>query len=765
MTPDRLEQAEQVVHVGHQVGQDDVVERLAEVELLARRGLELEAGMARSRELRHLVAHVDADAVCRLQSGEDVAASAADLEHPLPGRHVEREHLLDETVVRPVAPAPAGLVGGEAVEERCELRVFGADGGRAGARRDGGARARGRRRHRLAIVARVADVRALGSEAAPERPADWDREWAETPLDLEAPHAEARTLRWRAQERLIGERFGGFDGLRAIEIGAGRGLNAFLFAERGARVTLLDLSPVALDHARALFDAHGLAVEAVQGDVFDLPAGLRGAFDVSMSYGLCEHFLGERRFAVVRSHLELLRPGGLALLGIPNRWSPVYRAWIAVLMRRGSWPLGTEVPFSPAEAATLARAAGGRAAPAALRELRGVGREPRRQSSAVQARPARPADSAGARADRRPDGVRAARPGRQARLRVVVLTTSYPRFAGDAAGRFVADAVERVRAAGVEVEVVSPAGFRHFGIVYGAGVAGNLARRPWLAPLVPAMLVGFRRAARRAARAADLVHAHWLGAGLVAATLGRPFVLQVWGTDLELARRAPRLARPVLRRAALVIAASSALAEQARALGARDVRVIPSGVDLPPDVGEEADPAQVLYAGRLSPEKGVLELVEASRGRWPLVVAGDGPLRERVPGALGWVPHDELQRLYARAAIVACPSRREGFGVACLEAMAHARPVVATAVGGLRDLVVDGETGILVPPGDVPALRAALERLLADGDLRRRLGRAGRERAAGRFSWEQATEATLSAYADALRDRGGSSPSTTSAAA
>ena len=128
--------------------------------------------------------------------------------------------------------------------------------------------------------------------------------------------------------------------------------------------------------------------------------------------------------------------------------------------------------------------------------------------------------------------------------------------------------------------------------------------------------------------------------------------------------------------------------------------MIPSGVELPPEVGEEDEPPHVLYAGRLSAEKGVLELVEAARGL-PLVVAGDGPLRARVPGALGFVPHDELDRLYARAAVVACPSHREGFGVACAEAMAHGKPVVASAVGGLLDLVVDGETGLLVPPGDV----------------------------------------------------------------
>ena len=331
-------------------------------------------------------------------------------------------------------------------------------------------------------------------------------------------------------------------------------------------------------------------------------------------------------------------------------------------------------------------------------------------------------------------------------MRVAVLTTSYPRFPGDAAGRFIADAVDRVRARGVDVEVVGPEQFRTFGLAYGHGIVGNLGRRPWLALFVPALLASFVRAARNVD--ADLLHAHWLPAGWAAARTGKPYVVQVWGTDVELARRVPQLARNVLKRAQLVIAASTALAERARQLGAPDVRVIPSGIDVPADVGDEADPPEILYAGRLSAEKGVLELVEAARGM-NLVVAGDGPLRPRVAQARGFVDHSELQRMYARAAVVACPSRREGFGVACLEAMAHARPVVATNVGGLRDLVVDGKTGIVVPPRDPPALRAALERLLADGELRRRLGAAGRERAAERFSWDTVTDATLAAYAEA----------------
>jgi len=328
-------------------------------------------------------------------------------------------------------------------------------------------------------------------------------------------------------------------------------------------------------------------------------------------------------------------------------------------------------------------------------------------------------------------------------MRIAVLTTSYPRYPGDAAGRFVADAVEHVRRRGVDVEVVGPEQFRGYGLTFGHGVLGNLRRRPWLALFVPALLSGYVRAARRVE--ADLLHAHWLPSGWVAARSGRPYVVQVWGTDVELARRAPRLARGVLRGARLVIAASTALADSARELGARQVEVIPSGVELPGEVGAEASPPEVLYAGRLSPEKGVEELLAAARGM-RLVVAGDGPLRARVPGALGFVPHDELQQLYARAAIVACPSRREGFGVACLEAMAHGRPVVASSVGGLRDLVVDGETGLLVPPRDPAALRRALEQLLGDADLRRRLGTAGRERARARFSWDAVTDATLAAY-------------------
>src|SRR5919201_1923846 len=270
------------------------------------------------------------------------------------------------------------------------------------------------------------------------------------------------------------------------------------------------------------------------------------------------------------------------------------------------------------------------------------------------------------------------------RLRVVHLTTSYPRHEGDYAGRFVADLV-RGLAGHLDVSVLAPGGYRDFGLAYGRGLVGNLRRRPWLAPL---LVVSMILAVRGAASRRDLVHAHWLAAGAICVLARRRFVLTLHGSgtagrfaDLELARRHPRLFGFVVRRAEVVIG-----------------------------------------------------------------VAGDGPLRHLVPGALGFVPHDDLGALYGRAAVVVCPSYREGLPLCVLEAMAHGRPVVATAVGGIPEFVEDGVTGYLVEPGDVAGLRAAIERLLADPLLRRRMGREARKRVTERCSWDRVTAATLSAY-------------------
>jgi glycosyltransferase involved in cell wall biosynthesis len=330
-------------------------------------------------------------------------------------------------------------------------------------------------------------------------------------------------------------------------------------------------------------------------------------------------------------------------------------------------------------------------------------------------------------------------------VNVVVLTTSYPRHADDVAGVFVRDGVEALRAAGHDVTVVSPATFRHYGIAYGDGILNNLRRRPWLVLALPLFLLSYAREARRAAKGADVVHAHWLPSAFAALATRRPFVLQLWGSDVVLAGRVRRPARALVRRAALVVCASTALAEDARTLGGRDVQVIPSGVDVPSEVSLPDEPPHALYVGRLSEEKGIRELADASRGL-PLVVVGDGPLRSLFPEARGFVPPTELGDYYRRAALLVAPSRREGYGVAVREAMAHGRPVVATSVGGLRDAVEDGVTGLAVAPGSPDALREAMLRLLGDQELRSRLGQAARAYAEANLRWEQVVRRLVDAY-------------------
>ncbi len=335
-------------------------------------------------------------------------------------------------------------------------------------------------------------------------------------------------------------------------------------------------------------------------------------------------------------------------------------------------------------------------------------------------------------------------------MRVVVLTTSYPRHPDDHVGRFISDAVERLEESGVQVDVLAPGGFEDFGLAYGDGVMGNLRRRPWAGP---PLLASMARAARRAARSADLVHAHWLPAGAAAALSGKPFVVTLHGTDVEVARRAPGLARAVLRRAAATICVSRALAEEARHLGASRVEVIPNGVEIPSSCGREADPPEILYAGRLAPEKGVEELARAAEGL-NLVVAGDGALRPLFPQALGFLSRAELARWYERAAVVVCPSRREGFGVTCAEAMVFGKPVVACAVGGLLDLVEDGETGLLVPPRDPRSLqgraRPPARRSPSSGS-----GSGARQGSVSpRYcAWERVTARTLEVYAGVVNRR------------
>ena len=177
----------------------------------------------------------------------------------------------------------------------------------------------------------------------------------------------------------------------------------------------------------------------------------------------------------------------------------------------------------------------------------------------------------------------------------------------------------------------------------------------------------------------------------------------------------------------------------------------------------------VLFVGRITEQKGIFHLLDAARflpeGIQVVLcaAAADTPeIEERLRCAVSehpnflWVhqmaPIDVVTQLFSHAAVFACPSIYEPFGLINLEAMACETPVVASAVGGILEVVEDGKTGILVPPGRPDELAAALLRILENPGLGRAMGLAGRRRVEERFSWASIAQRTEQVYRDAIQE-------------
>jgi len=274
----------------------------------------------------------------------------------------------------------------------------------------------------------------------------------------------------------------------------------------------------------------------------------------------------------------------------------------------------------------------------------------------------------------------------------------------------------------------------------------------------------------------DVVHAHEPfvpSASMFAARWGAAPVVATFHAYADrsalLTAAAPAL-RGIWQRLAVRLAVSEAARDFVQRRFRGDVRVVPNGVDV--DLFREADPADlpdgrpILFVNRLDPRKGFAVMVEAfgllsrAHSEALLVVAGDGKertavarlpraLRERVV-MLGSVPHDLLPPYHAASEVFAAPAvGRESFGIVLVEAMAAGLPVVASDIPGYREVVRQGEDGLLVPPRDPEALAAALGSVLDDRDLAERLGRAGVARSA-RYSWDTVTRVVESAYEEAV---------------
>jgi len=385
---------------------------------------------------------------------------------------------------------------------------------------------------------------------------------------------------------------------------------------------------------------------------------------------------------------------------------------------------------------------------------------------------------------------------------VLFVTSSYPRWAGDATTPFVHHLAQDLQVLGWNVRVLAPHApgarrkevfegipvrrFRYAWpealetLCYDGGVLPGLRSNPARILLVPFLVAaqGFAVLGSLRHRRATLVHSHWLlpqgfTSALAATFLGRSHVATAHGGDVfALQGVVSRLAKRLVVRLADAVTVNSEATRQAVLRLAADpdkVLRIPMGAGLP----MEPDTAQVAairasmcagqgpllaFVGRLVPEKGASDLLEAIALLVPMlpditaVVVGDGPERgalERRASTLGiasrvrftgWLSPAEVQRHLVAADIFVGPSRpapdgwMEAQGLTFVEAMLAARPIVATAIGGIPDAVRHGQTGLLIPPAAPWAIADAVRQLVSDEALAYRLGQAARTLAHEEFT-------------------------------
>jgi len=379
-----------------------------------------------------------------------------------------------------------------------------------------------------------------------------------------------------------------------------------------------------------------------------------------------------------------------------------------------------------------------------------------------------------------------------------MVTHNFPRSEGDIAGAFIWRLSEALIGRGHGVSVVTPSDRGEVGddrlgsvrvrrVRYAPASQETLAYHGAMHKVArsPLGAINFARLVRALGRAANeevlatgahLIHAHWWIPGGLAVRLaprsGRSFIITLHGTDVALSRKLPggrRMMASVLSHAKTVTAVSSFLAaEAAQALGVtRDrIPVIP----MPLALGVTADPdaarTGAIFVGRLTRQKGVTYLLDAlailrRQGRTiDLTIVGDGPERPALKALAmalglnvtftGFVAPESVGRHLRDKRVFVLPATDEGLGLVVAEALTQGVPVVATRSGGIPDLLVDPDAGILTPPGDVQALAAAIREVITNERYKVGAMRAGRI-LADRLSPEKVAERYESVY---LKTRG-----------
>lgn len=402
-------------------------------------------------------------------------------------------------------------------------------------------------------------------------------------------------------------------------------------------------------------------------------------------------------------------------------------------------------------------------------------------------------------------------------MKVLFIVTAFPRHDRDVITPWMGETIARLQKSGVEVEVLAPSyrglatgtidgvkvhRFRYApaaieALTHDAPALDTIARNPLYAALLPSYIaVGTSAAARIAKRGNfDVVHAFWPiphGVFAIAAkqASNAALVSTFFSSELNWTGIAKKIFAPILKRiieSSDAVTVISSFTEQRLRKYAPHTKttIIPFGAAAVsrerasvPSVRTKNDPFELLFVGRLVRRKGVDVLLRAAKllegdSRLHVRIVGGGPEKpslEREAQRLtlgdrvtfeGVVDSARVDVLFGECdalvlpAIVTETGETEGLGVVLIEAMGYGKPVIASAAGGIVDIVQDGETGLLVPPGDERALADAISRAMNEPDELARLAHAGTQFAERAFGWDAIVSDLKEVYESAIEHRTG----------
>lgn len=390
--------------------------------------------------------------------------------------------------------------------------------------------------------------------------------------------------------------------------------------------------------------------------------------------------------------------------------------------------------------------------------------------------------------------------GKVKKLRVLFVATAYPRFRGDVITPWLVELIMRLREQGVDVSVFTSSyrglgnhiidgvkihRFRYFlkryeRLTHEETAVDRITRGSFNILLTILYLIfgTWRMIQLTRQQKFDIIHIHWPFPHVIFGILGKRFggarlFSSFYGVEIRwLKKKFPFLLKPfsiLINKSDRVTAISTHTANELSGVVRMPIQIIPFSTAMTARHGKAIDKREIVFVGRLVERKGVKYLIESfsqvSRSiPHRLIIVGDGPershleematrlgIKDRVEFT-GKISDDRLSQYYKTCSFLVLPAvydkkgDTEGLGVVLLEAMSYAKPVIASGVGGITDIVINGDNGLLVPPADPDALAQAIRKMARDGHLRKVFGRKARKTVDERFNWDRIVKKLTALY-------------------